>query len=418
MRQTDVAPGKGIFPDARTMRSSFCRYYLQPDLCFADFKAACTMSESRSVAASFDGACQPFNPDGHMGLGWVIDDKDYHEYVPAKIGNSNNVAEYMALIRLFETVAAFPVSGELRISGDSQLVIYQLLGEWSVNAQHLIPLHTKATRLIEKLTATGWKVDLRWVDRTKNIRADEASTTALAEHGVEFAQHHPAPGYTPVFREMAEVLGISSIRFGRALDALGLRDGGKMPATRALDDGYAQKRFDGFGIVVDWNKEKVSAAVTAFFADKDDTAAIGISPTGPKREPVVAQHLCGHEIAVGRRPSKKTLEEVAQSLCRDCLAGNKFRFAAERAAVLDLCEAGDELVDAVETIVADRRLRPGVFLASWGKWAHDRREKQLDSFRETCEKPGSHPDFRAFCDSLDRLKATQLNRLIRAAQHT
>jgi hypothetical protein len=31
------------------------------------------MSESRSaITAPFDGACQPFNPGGHMGLGWVL----------------------------------------------------------------------------------------------------------------------------------------------------------------------------------------------------------------------------------------------------------------------------------------------------------------------------------------------------------
>lgn len=167
-----------------------------------------------------------------MGLGWVIGRKAYHEYVAAREGNSNNVAEYMALIRLLETIAAVPSPGDLRISGDSQLVILQILGEWSVGAKHIVPLHAKATRLIEKLTAAGWTVLLRWVDRRENTRADAASSAALVENGVEVAQYHPAPGFTSRFREMAEALGISSIAFGKSVDSLGLRGADKMPPQR------------------------------------------------------------------------------------------------------------------------------------------------------------------------------------------
>ncbi len=352
-----------------------------------------------------------------MGLGWVIGKKDYHEYVKARKSNSNNVAEYMALIRLLETVAAFPKPGDLRITGDSQLVILQILGEWSVGAKHIIPLHAKAAGLIEKLTGAGWAVSLRWVNRSENSRADAASSSALVENGVEIAQHHPAPGYTSRFREMAEALRISSIQFGKIIDALGFRGADKMPTSKALDDGYAQKRFDGFGIAVDWQEEKTRAAVTSFLADRSNTAAIPLKPTKPKSEPVVAQSLCGHETTVGRRPSRKVLAEVAQSLCEDCRAGDKVRFAAERTQVLGLCATGDTLADAVETVVADWRIRPGVFLACWGKWSHDQREKALDRYRGACEKPGLHPDFLAFRASLDQLKKTELDRLIRAARH-
>jgi ribonuclease HI len=352
-----------------------------------------------------------------MGLGWVIGKRDYREHVTARARNSNNVAEYMALIRLLETVAAFPKPGELRISGDSQLVVCQILGEWSVGAKHIIPLHAKAAGLIRKLTAAGWTVSLRWVDRSENTRADAASLAALVENGVEIAQHDPAPGYASRFREMAESLQISSIQFGKVLDALGLRDADKMPAVKALKDGYAQKRFDGFRIAVDWQEEKARAAVEAFLADKSNPAAIAFKPSKPKSEPVVARHLCGHETTVGRRPSKKVLADVAQSLCEDCLAGDRARFAAERTQVLALCASGDTLAVAVETVVADRRHRPGVLLACWGKWSHDQRESELDRFRGRCEKPSQHPDFLAFCAALNQLRQTELDRLIRAALH-
>lgn len=377
------------------------------------------MSKSRSVIkASFDGACQPFNPDGHMGLGWVIGRKAYHEYVAARAGNSNNVAEYMALIRLLETIAAVPRPGDLRISGDSQLVILQILGEWSVGAKHIIQLHAKAAGLIEKLTAAGWTVSLHWVDRSENTRADAASLAALVENGVEIAHHDPAPGYASRFREMAEALGISSIAFGKSVDALGLRGVDKMPTAKALKDGYAQKRFNGFETVVDWQEEKTRAAVAAFLADKSNAAAIASKHTKPKSDPVVVQHLCGHETSVGRRPSRNVLAAVAQSLCEDCLAGDKIRFAAERTQVLALCASGDTLADAIETVVADRKLRPGVFLACWGKWSHDERERALDRYRGACEKPGLHPDFLSFRASLDQLRNTELDRLIRAALHS
>jgi hypothetical protein len=110
-----------------------------------------------------------------------------------------------------------------------------------VGAQHIIPLHSKAAGLIEKLTATGWTVSLRWVDRSENTRADAASSAALVENGIEIAQYHPAPGYTSRFREMAEALKISSIQFGKVLDALDLRDTDKMPTIKAFDKGVRRR---------------------------------------------------------------------------------------------------------------------------------------------------------------------------------
>jgi ribonuclease HI len=85
------------------------------------------MSESRPVIkASFDGACQPFNPGGHIGPGWVIGKKDYHEFVAARADNSNNVAEYMALNHLLEEVAAFPKPGVRAFQRTLNLIRWKL----------------------------------------------------------------------------------------------------------------------------------------------------------------------------------------------------------------------------------------------------------------------------------------------------
>lgn len=86
--------------------------------------------------------------------------------------------------------------------------------------------------------------------------------------------------------------------------------------------------------------------------------------------------------------------------------------------MLALCATGDALAAAVETEVADRRLRPGVFLACWGRWSQAQRERAQDRYRGACEEPGLHPDFLAFRTSLDQVKKTELDRLIRAARHS
>lgn len=327
----------------------------------------------------------------------------------------------------FEELATLPIGrqygegrqpaepGELKISGDSKLVIEQIRGNWRVNAEPLLPLHARATRLIDELATAGWKVSLTWVDRGKNIRADAASTAALIERGIEIARRDPAPGYTTCFRDIAEGLNISSIGVGRVLDALGLRNGKEGATERAIDEKYAARRFNGFGPVVDWNEEKVSAAVADFLCDEKRAAAIHVERLRPKRGPVLAKHLCGHETAVGLRPSKKAIEAVRVSLCKDCLAGDKVRFAQERARVVALCGQGDTLVDAIETVVEGPRLRPGVFLACWGWWAQQEREKTLARYRGRCEKPGLHPDVLAAQAALEDMKQGELARLVRAA---
>ena len=49
--------------------------------------------------------------------------------------------------------------------------------------------------------------------------------------------------------------------------------------------------------------------------------------------------------------------------------------------------------------------------ACWGKRSHQQREKVWDRFRGPCEKPGSHPDFLAFCAALEQLKRKQFGSL-------
>jgi ribonuclease HI len=82
-----------------------------------------------TISASFDGACEPSNPGGHMGLGWVIDGAPCREYIPAAYQNTNDVAEYLALSKVLEHAIQAGAT-TLMVTGDSSTD--HLPAQWSV----------------------------------------------------------------------------------------------------------------------------------------------------------------------------------------------------------------------------------------------------------------------------------------------
>ncbi|KAL0415950.1 UNVERIFIED_CONTAM: hypothetical protein Slati_3426900 [Sesamum latifolium] len=93
---------------------------------------------------------------------------------------SNNVAEYQALIFGLEMVVDTKKL-HLKMYGDSQLVINQLLGLYEVKKPKLLPYHNYAKRLM------GWlgDVELEHLPRGDNKRADAlaklASTLSMTD---------------------------------------------------------------------------------------------------------------------------------------------------------------------------------------------------------------------------------------------
>lgn len=86
-------------------------------------------------------------------------------------GITNNEAEYLTLIAALEGLAAMiarhgrePSDFSVRVRGDSQLVIQQLLGRWRVNHANLRPLHARA--LLDRFGHT----DLAWHARANSVR--------------------------------------------------------------------------------------------------------------------------------------------------------------------------------------------------------------------------------------------------------
>ncbi|MEL9969405.1 MAG: ribonuclease HI [Metallosphaera sp.] len=127
----------------------------------------------------FDGLCEPKNPGGISTYGYVIylgqrkiEGMGLAE-IPWSPNSTNNVAEYTGLICMLREMIGLRVSRAL-IMGDSQLVIKQLLGEYAVKSQRIIPLFNKARKMLSSFEY----VEIRWIPREENKDADKMTRIA------------------------------------------------------------------------------------------------------------------------------------------------------------------------------------------------------------------------------------------------
>ena len=126
----------------------------------------------------FDG-CSKGNP-GRGGAGAVLYENGVEKVAGAwYVGNrvTNNVAEYMGMLRGMEMAYEYGVRGTLVVKGDSQLVIKQMRGEYQVKSPPLVPLAAQARDWVKRL---GGPVDFVHIYREMNVRAD-----ALSNEGVD-----------------------------------------------------------------------------------------------------------------------------------------------------------------------------------------------------------------------------------------
>ena len=101
-----------------------------------------------------------------------------HESTKAKEDRTNNVAEYMGLIELFKYLIDSPEIENIKIFGDSKLVIEQVKGNWRCKAENIKPYYIYATKLFVYLSSFKI-ITLNWVPRAQNTIADK-----LAQEGV------------------------------------------------------------------------------------------------------------------------------------------------------------------------------------------------------------------------------------------
>lgn len=135
------------------------------------------MNGETGIACFFDGACYPVNPNGTMGIGCMIlidkeTDVPHSQTFPAEEGNTNNVAEYMAL----SWVLNFLIDNNLNkkrvfIYGDSQLVVSQMMGHWKIKNGFYYEYAMECRELLTQFP----DYIIRWIPREENTWADNLS---------------------------------------------------------------------------------------------------------------------------------------------------------------------------------------------------------------------------------------------------
>lgn len=122
----------------------------------------------------FDGASRG-NP-GEAGAGALLVDNsgavvwETSRYLGKK---TNNEAEYTALLLLLSAARERGVR-DLKVYGDSKLVVCQVSRQWKINLPHLRALAKEAWEL-----SVDMDLQLQWIPREQNKRADALSNEAI-----------------------------------------------------------------------------------------------------------------------------------------------------------------------------------------------------------------------------------------------
>jgi ribonuclease HI len=124
-----------------------------------------------------DGAARG-NP-GPAGIGVVIKDgPKLIEEIGAYIGKStNNMAEYIALIRGLEEVLIRGYKSASFFS-DSELLVKQLNGEYKVKHENLVPLNYHVLTLVDRMK----DFSIKHVRREMNAHADKMANEGIDLH--------------------------------------------------------------------------------------------------------------------------------------------------------------------------------------------------------------------------------------------
>ena len=130
----------------------------------------------KDVVLLFDGGSRG-NP-GPCGCGFVIMNNNETEIITQGsefLGkNTNNYAEYMGMILGIQKALELEIEN-LIIKGDSQLVIKQMLKQYSVKAPNLIPLYNYAKNLVLGFQDTKFY----HIKRNLNTLADKLANSAM-----------------------------------------------------------------------------------------------------------------------------------------------------------------------------------------------------------------------------------------------
>lgn len=132
-------------------------------------------SNQEQYILQFDGGSRG-NP-GISGCGSVIyyrGNEIWNRSVYLGEDHTNNYAEYYGLIYGLIGAKQLQIKN-LKVQGDSQIIINQLTGKFKVNSQKLKPLFTKAKKQFQHFD----NIEFIHIYRNKNKRADELANIAM-----------------------------------------------------------------------------------------------------------------------------------------------------------------------------------------------------------------------------------------------
>ena len=148
----------------------------QPEEDDAGTEAASPIEPHKRYLLQFDGGSRG-NP-GVAGAGMVIyDDKQQEVWCGWKFLEhraTNNDAEYTALIVGLKCAFSLGIT-DLRVEGDSELIVRQLEGRYQVKVGRLRELWHEAKEIIPKFD----NIEIRHIPRAQNKRADELANMAM-----------------------------------------------------------------------------------------------------------------------------------------------------------------------------------------------------------------------------------------------
>lgn len=143
------------------------------------------------IEAYFDGCCEPKNPGGNMGFGAVIfcdgaKCLELSQWAKEDPKNSNNVAEYQSFGWVVKKILEFAKEGdEIKVFGDSKLVVNQMNGEWKIKEGLYSKYALKAKEIVKEIRSKCLLV-IEWIPREKNGLADALSKTPMLKSGIKF----------------------------------------------------------------------------------------------------------------------------------------------------------------------------------------------------------------------------------------
>lgn len=133
------------------------------------------------IEVYFDGACWP-NPNGVATWSFIIKEENIEtmwqcgQYPGEK--TTNNLAEYTGLGKALRWLIDQGKNGaEIRIFGDSKLVVEQIKENWRCNVEHLAKLRDRCLELLKQFP--NWS--MQWIPGEQNRDADSLAVSKWEE---------------------------------------------------------------------------------------------------------------------------------------------------------------------------------------------------------------------------------------------